>query len=139
MTAGLPGAGIGGLFFVLSAYFMLVVEIQRTLRGRSSPARWRMVLRNVAIATAMVAAVTAVVWLVHRLAYPPAPAGSVDGQNGSGGTTDELVPFTPVLFALAVLVAVLGAAFVLRLVAGRKRTAVSELSQAEAPAGQSPD
>jgi hypothetical protein len=58
MTAGLPGAGIGGLFFVLSAYFMLVVEVQRTVRGRSSIERWRGVLRNVAIATAMVVAVT---------------------------------------------------------------------------------
>jgi hypothetical protein len=135
MTAGLPGAGIGGLFFVLSAYFMLVVEIQRTLRGRSSLARWRGVLRNVAIATAMVVAVTAVVWLVHRLAYPPAPSG----RAGDHGTADQLVPFSPVLLALAVLGAVLRAAFVLRLVAGRKRTAFSEPSRAETPAGQSPD
>jgi hypothetical protein len=136
MTAGLPGAGIGGLFFVLSAYFMLVVEIQRTLRGRSSLARWRGVLRSVAIATAMVVAVTAVVWLVHRLAYPPAPAGRADGSQG---TADRLVPFSPVLVALAVLVAVLGAAFVLRLVVGRKRAALSEPSRAEMPAAPSPD
>jgi NADH:ubiquinone oxidoreductase subunit 6 (subunit J) len=136
MTAGLPGAGIGGLFFVLSAYFMLVVEIQRTFRGRSSLARWRGVLRSVAIATAMVIAVTAVVWLVHRLAYPPAP--HAEGQ-GSGDSADGWVPFTPVLFALAVLVAVLGAAFVLRLVVGRKQTDLSEPARAEAPAAPSLD
>ena len=110
-----------------------------TLRGWSNLTRWRIVLRNVAIATAMVATVTAVVWLVHRLAYPPAPADHADGQNGSRGTAHQLVPFTPVLFSLAVLVTVLSAAFVLRLVAGRKRTDLSEPSRAEAPAGQSPD
>lgn len=125
MAAGLPGAGIGGLFFVLSAYFMVIVEIQRTVRGRSSWVRWRVVLRNVSIASAMVAAVTAVVWLVHRLAYP-APSGSAEAGKGSGSTTGALLPFSPVLVTLALLGVVLGAAYVLRLVFGRKRPAVGE-------------
>ena len=78
MAAGLPGTGIGGLFFVLSAFFMLLVEIGRTLRGRSSFARWYFVLRNVAIAGAMVIAVTATIWAGHWLLYRP--SGRSDGQ-----------------------------------------------------------
>jgi hypothetical protein len=105
MTAGLPGAGIGGLFFILSAYFMLVLEIARTVRGRSSLTRWRFVLRNVGIATAMVAAVTATIWLVHGLLF----STSTDTTNAKSphGTTDRLVPLAPVLIALAVLAVVL--------------------------------
>ena len=119
MTAGLPGAGIGGLFFILSAYFMLFVELQRTVRGRSNLARWRVVLRNVAIASAMVAAVTVVVWIVHRLAYPPSPQRGAGG-NDSDGTVETLLPFSPVLVALGVLAAVLGGAYLLRFVTGRR-------------------
>lgn len=119
MAAGLPGTGIGGMFFVLSAYFMLVVEIHRTLRGRSSLARWRIVLRNVAIASAMVAAVTAAIWLAHRALYPAPPASA--GGKGASGTARDLLPFSPVLVTTAVLAAVLAAAYVLRLVAGRRR------------------
>jgi len=122
MTAGLPGAGIGGLFFILSAYFILAVELQRTLRGRSSLARWRVVLRNVAIATAMVVAVTAVIWTVHRLAYPSPPAhGRTTGKGSPDNAVDSLIPFSPVLVALGVLAAVLVGAYLLRLVAGRRR------------------
>lgn len=121
MTAGLPGAGIGGLFFVLSAYFMLVVEVQRTVRGRSSRERWRGVLRNVAVATAMVMAVTATVWAVHRLVYPPAPDRAGGGKHDGSGA-DAFLPFSPVLVALAVLATVLLGAFALRLVAGRRQS-----------------
>jgi hypothetical protein len=118
MTAGLPGAGIGGLFFVLSAYFMLVVEITRTVRGRSSLARWGLVLRNVGIATAMIMAVTVTIWLVHGLLFP-SPSGTGDAK-GSHDSSNALLPFSPVLIALAVLGAVLGGAYALRLVSGRR-------------------
>ncbi len=122
MTAGLPGAGIGGLFFVLSAFFMLVVEIQRTVRGRSSRERWALVLRNVAIAASMIVAVTAVVWVVHRLAYPPSSSRGGAGDKDSDGAVHELIPFSPVLIALGVLAVVLVGAYLLRFVAGRRRT-----------------
>jgi hypothetical protein len=115
MTAGLPGTGIGGLFFILSAFFMLVVEIVRTVRGRSSLARWRLVGRQVAIASAMVAAVTASVWAVHSLLFEDERTG----QHHSHGAS-SLVTFSPVLITLTVLAAVLGTAFCARFVFARR-------------------
>ncbi len=41
MFAGLPGIGVGTLFYVLAALWMPVPEIGRLLRGTSSAARWR--------------------------------------------------------------------------------------------------
>ena len=40
-NAGLPGTGLGGLFYLLLAFWMPFAELPRTLRGRSSRARWR--------------------------------------------------------------------------------------------------
>ena len=54
MSAGMPGLGLGGLFFVLSALFAPVVELHRTAQGRSSAAAWRAVGRQFAIAATMV-------------------------------------------------------------------------------------
>jgi hypothetical protein len=54
MSAGMPGLGLGGLFFVLSALFAPLVELRRTAQGRSSVAAWRQVGRQFAIAATMV-------------------------------------------------------------------------------------
>lgn len=61
MSAGMPGLGLGGLFFVLSALLAPFVELGRTARGRSAPGAWRQVGRQFAMAFAMVAAVA---WMV---------------------------------------------------------------------------
>ena len=61
MSAGMPGLGLGGLFFVLSALFAPVVELRRTAQGRSSGAAWRQVGRQFAIAVAMVLVVAPLV------------------------------------------------------------------------------
>jgi hypothetical protein len=61
MSAGMPGLGLGGLFFVLSALFAPVVELRRTAQGRSSAAAWRQVGRQFAIAITMVLVVAPLV------------------------------------------------------------------------------
>lgn len=50
MNAGLPGTGIGGVFYLLSALFMPIIEMVLTFRGKSSVARWLMVLRQLTMA-----------------------------------------------------------------------------------------
>lgn len=55
MTAGLPGTGIGGVFYLLSALLMPLVELVKTLRGQSSGRRWLLVIRQLALASGIVA------------------------------------------------------------------------------------
>jgi hypothetical protein len=107
MTAGLPGTGIGGLFFILSAFFMIVVELQRTVRRKSSLARWRIVGRHAGVAAAMVASVTVTIWLVHSLLFASASKSGTAGGKTSSSLAHEIVPFSPVLITLAVLMLVL--------------------------------
>lgn len=50
MTAGLPGTGIGGIFYLLSALLMPFYELVNTVRGKSSWARWALLLKQLAMA-----------------------------------------------------------------------------------------
>lgn len=61
MNPGLPGMGIGGLFYILSALLMPVCEVWRRWRG-DTPGRWPLVARQFAIAVGIVAAMTGVFW-----------------------------------------------------------------------------
>lgn len=60
MNAGLPGTGIGGVFYLLSAMLMPIIEIFMTIRGKSSLARWLLVLRQLV----MGAIILAGMWLL---------------------------------------------------------------------------
>jgi MFS family permease len=128
MTAGIPGIGLGGLFFVISALLMVVVEFYRTVRGRSSAARWRFVGRQAAMALGMVFATVAALWLLE-LAIPGNPLEvHVDaGVASTGGSGDHLVATiaaiplsaSPVLGTLYFLVLVLGLTEALRWIVRR--------------------
>ncbi len=61
MNPGLPGTGIGGLFYILSALWMPICEVWRRWQG-DAPRRWPLVARQFAIAVGVVAAMTGVFW-----------------------------------------------------------------------------
>lgn len=54
MSPGLPGLGLGGLFFLLSALIAPFVELARSVRGRTSPGAWRQVGRQFSMAVLMI-------------------------------------------------------------------------------------
>jgi hypothetical protein len=56
VSAGLPGAGLAGLFFILSAILAVPIELVRTVSGRSSRQAWLGVGRHVGLAVAMIMA-----------------------------------------------------------------------------------
>jgi hypothetical protein len=64
MTAGVPGFGLGGVFFIISALLAPFRELIMTARGRSSRARWTSVGGQLLIALAMISAVGAMLGLV---------------------------------------------------------------------------
>lgn len=58
MIAGLPGTGISGLFYLLSAFWMPIAELTRTLRGRERRSNWKLVFSQFALATGIFAALS---------------------------------------------------------------------------------
>src|SRR4051812_35186417 len=85
MSAGLPGFGLGGIFFILSALLAPVFELPRTLRGRSSRARWSRIAGHLALALAMIVALeVALEILVTALGIGVSHAGH-DAAAATGG------------------------------------------------------
>jgi hypothetical protein len=105
MTAGLPGAGLAGLFFILLALLAVPIELVRTVRGRSSRQAWLVVGRHAALAMAMILA------LELGFAAVSATADQVAGERVEA----RALPHLPVLLTFAVLVTVLAATKALEL------------------------
>lgn len=64
MNAGLPGTGLGGLFYLICAVLMPINEIILTLRGHSSRQRWLLVARQFGIAAGIIGTLAATYWLM---------------------------------------------------------------------------
>jgi len=96
MTVGLPGTGIGGMFYILSALAMPLTEAYRYVRGRSSSA-WGVVAGQIVITAGIIAAMGATAWLVaaalatSRRLLPTATLASSGLPAGSPVRTAMLV------------------------------------------------
>ena len=107
MTAGLPGVGLSGIFFIVSALLMVPLEIARTIRGRSSLARWLSVLRHLAIAISMIVALE-LMYAALRLCIDELEALGVLGSHATSAHRGmRLLPFAPVLATLALIACLL--------------------------------
>jgi hypothetical protein len=111
VSAGLPGLGLGGLFFVLLALLAPFVELVRTTRGRSSVTAWRAVGREFALALTMIAAVA----LTLRLLYALADAAGLAGPHSDRSPT--VLALGPIGIMLGLLACVLAAAKAMQLIA----------------------
>lgn len=122
MTAGLPGTGIGGVFYLVSALLMPFVELFRTLRGESSVERWLIVARQLTMATAIIAGM----WLMGLLLGVVMEyfyAGETDKlehlmQVGQSGNIAHLNVFhlAPLFISLVTLSSIVTATHMLRFI-----------------------
>jgi len=66
MTVGLPGTGIGGIFYLLLAVWMPIRESARTLKGRTSLRRWGFITLQLLFVVGVVAAMWSELWLLNQ-------------------------------------------------------------------------
>ncbi|HXS48362.1 MAG TPA: hypothetical protein VN756_12975 [Solirubrobacterales bacterium] len=104
MSAGLPGLGLGGLFFIISALLAPFRQLLQTFRGRSRAGEWAMVGRQFAQATVMVAAID----LSLRLAYLAIAAAGLG--NTPSAVSGTVIPLTLIGITSALLIGVLATA-----------------------------
>ena len=115
MTVGLPGVGIGGMFYLASALLMPFRSLVAMFTGRET--RWPVALRQALIALATLAAVWATGWAIGWLiaAFSPAPiAGALPGAT-SGVPVRNVVRTAALLASIGTLTLVLAAVQTMRL------------------------
>ncbi len=120
MTAGLPGVGIGGIFYVVSALFMPVRAAVLTARGRRADARWGLALRQAGIAAGILGALWLTGWVIAealRVFAPHVLAGT--GRGAGGVAAGNVVKVTAIALSLVTLTIVVGAVQLARLVVTR--------------------
>jgi len=115
MSPGLPGTGIGGLFYIWSALLMPLCEMRRRLRG-NAPRRGALVAMQFSIALGVVTATTGVFWGLDSMLMLNAVAVHVV-------TLEAAIPLrvSAPLTTMGVLAAVLGSVQVARLVMRLRR------------------
>ena len=101
MNVGLPGTGIGGMFYLLSAVCMPLVE---ALRGGRSSVRWRLVGRQFLMA----AGIAAGMWiagfiLAVMMGGLPMLAAAVRGAGANGRVTINVLQTATLVVSLATL------------------------------------
>jgi hypothetical protein len=104
MSAGLPGLGLGGLFFIFSALVAPFRQLLRTFRGHGRTGDWAMIGRQFAQAAVMVAAID----LALRLAYLAIDAAGLG--NTPSAVSATVIPLTLIGITSALLVGVLATA-----------------------------
>lgn len=126
MIVGLPGTGIGGLFYLFATLWMPVNELHRLVQGRSSLARWRFIAFNWAMVGGILGTLwltmLAMKWVLFVTGYEK-PKGMLEHS----GLAPALAEHTTSFFAAAgwasamSLVALMVIVHVLRVTAGRGR------------------
>jgi hypothetical protein len=104
VSAGLPGLGLGGLFFIFSALLAPFRQLLRMLSGRSRVGDWAMIARQFAQATVMVATID----LSLRLAFLAIAAAGLG--NVPSAVSATVIPLTLIGITSALLVGVLATA-----------------------------
>jgi hypothetical protein len=119
MPGGLPGTGIGGVFLIISALLMPVVELRRRVRRRAGLGRWRLVGRHTALAIGMVAAVLGPIGGLYSALLGSSPTHGGASTRSAGASLHGgpmALPLAPGLITLAALVGIIIIAYTLRLI-----------------------
>ena len=118
MTAGLPGVGIGGIFYLVSALLMPVSSLVAVFRGRAHEARWATALRQAALAAAILGALWLTGWALGWLVAHVIPEATRAVARG-GRSPDEVrsvIRTSALALSLGTLAVVLALVQLLRVV-----------------------
>jgi hypothetical protein len=131
MTPGLPGAGIGGIFYLVAALLAPLCEAVRTIRGQGSRRRWRSVLNPFLLAVSILA----LLWLTAWTAGVIFTSRVVTQHLGvtADGLQTEVISRRIALSTITVLALVLASVEVLSLVVCRPSGGADQPAGGDAP------
>lgn len=137
MFAGLPGIGIGTLFYVLMAVCMPFVELVKVVQGTSSVARWKRIVRQffhaIAIVLSIVLAERVLLYLVGQTGPESLNPARLLHRELSTHAPQSILA-APMTASLLILGGVLMIVEVLRLISAARARRAREEAADEAPA-----
>ncbi len=117
MNAGLPGTGISGAFYLLSALWMPFHELYKTLRNKSQPQRMRLILVQSGIALGIIAGIWLTGWLIGELMMMRAELAFKPGAAATAfSNLPNVIRVTMVFLTIGLLAVVVGGVHILKLV-----------------------
>ena len=134
MFAGLPGIGVGTLFYVLMAFWMPVRELPRVVQGKSSIETWRLILRQMFYAVGIIVTVMfaekVMLWVLgDKQIKPFSPATWVHSELGAHASGSILA--APIMASVLLLAGVLMTVELLRAVMSVRKPVAAERPQPE--------
>ncbi|HEX6064388.1 MAG TPA: hypothetical protein VFZ04_09230 [Longimicrobiales bacterium] len=125
MSVGLPGSGIGGVFYLLSAMWMPMHSAQRSVRGKQP--QWRVMARQTLLASLIIGALWGTGVVIDLVLTGAPVSGSLRAAVGKGEASNLPTVFRAASFALTfgTLALVLAAVQVLRFVVPLRKTAMA--------------
>jgi hypothetical protein len=113
MTAGLPGTGIGGIFYLLLAVYMPVCEFFKTMQGKTTFKRWEGVTLQLLFVAGILTTMWSEVWLLNQgllwlrqnyhMNLLPIDGKFSFAQTGSMAYASVMASFISLTFVLAVV------------------------------------
>jgi len=119
MFAGLPGIGVGTLFYILMAFWMPFRELPRVFQGTSSIDNWKLILRQMFYAVGIIVTVLfaekVMLWVLgDKQIKPFSPATWLHSELGAHATGSILA--APIMASMLLLAGVLMSVELLRAV-----------------------
>jgi hypothetical protein len=84
LTAGIPGTGIGGLFFVVCALWMPVVEVWKWSAGRGDSGALKLAWRQASIAGSVLLSIAGAGWWLGLGSMAAGGLLAIGGLLGTG-------------------------------------------------------
>ncbi|HLB36845.1 MAG TPA: hypothetical protein VJL31_09775 [Gemmatimonadales bacterium] len=114
MSVGLPGTGVGGLFYLVSALLMPLREAYRVKAGTSTRRSRTVVCRQGLMALGVLGGIWLAGWLIGlMLSHVPAVAAALNAVPGLAGRSGNMLKVASVFLALGTLAAIVGAVEIL--------------------------
>jgi hypothetical protein len=123
MFAGLPGIGVGTLFYILMAFWMPIRELGRVIQGTSTLDNWKLIARQLFYAVGVIVTVMfserILLWaLGENHVKPFSPATWINAELGARASHSIFA--APVMASILLLGGVLLVVEVLRLTVKRQ-------------------
>lgn len=107
MTAGLPGVGIGGIFYLASALLMPMRSLVAVLSGRRDEARWPVAIRQASLAAGILGALWLTGWALGWIITAVVPEAATAAAGTGAGEVRNVVKVGALVLSLGTLAVVL--------------------------------